>query len=136
MRKVVADLTVDRLIDLTPLADLLRSILARVCAASSACFRSICTDIEIARRLIEYQKGGINKQGTAADVANTANALNASAITGGALWASRGGIGTTNGIVMADGAGNASAAVAGTDYVKPEASLQATPTNPQGQAEP
>ncbi|WP_257164698.1 hypothetical protein [Bradyrhizobium sp. SRS-191] len=82
--------------------------------------------------LIECQKGGINKQCTAADVANTANALNASAITGGTLSASRGGIGTTNGIVKGDGAGNASAAVAATDYVKPGASLQATPTNPTG----
>lgn len=82
--------------------------------------------------LIECQKGGVNKQCTAADVANTANALNASAITGGTMAANRGGIGTTSGIVKGDGAGNASAAVAGTDYVKPGGSLQASAANPTG----
>lgn len=65
------------------------------------------------------------------NVVNT-DTTNASNISAGTLASARGGAGTTNGILKANGAGLVSAAVSGTDYVLPSDSRLTNARTPSG----
>ena len=64
--------------------------------------------------------------------AAAAAAANASNLTSGTVAAARGGAGTVSGILKADGAGNVSAAAAGTDFLAPAGNASQATVTPTG----
>lgn len=91
---------------------------------SSANLRSALTD-ESGTGAAYFQGGDIGTP--SAGNGSNLTGLNASNLSSGTVAAARGGAGTINGILKADGAGNVSAASAGTDYAAAPSGSANTP---------